>query len=193
MSPQKILTYLAFTLMALFGLLGGAFVIGEVFTDPGGWTAFWLSALWVVPLVALSVLALLRPEAAAQVFVPLTGAVALFTVLDSLAGIIPRDDWGPVAAIVVFALGVALAFLGLRRALLAGTLMVVAAVTQLVATMAGIAVHAGDGPGPGAGLGGSSGVVVLPLLVIGALFVEAGRLDGDQLHWHWPPTTHPAR
>ena len=49
-----------------------------------------------------------------------------------------------------------------------------------------------DGPGPAAGLGGSSGVVVLPLLVIGALFVEAGRRNGDQLHWHWPTTTHPA-
>jgi hypothetical protein len=193
MSQQKILTYVAFTLMALFGLLGAAFVIGEVFTDPGGWTAVWLSALWVVPLVGLSVLALFRPEAAARVFVPLTGAVALFTLLDSLVGIIPRDDWGPVAAIVVFALGVALAFLGLRHALLAGTLMVVAAVTQLVATMAGIAVRAGgDGPGPGAGLGGSSGVVVLPLLVIGALFVVAGRMEGDQLHWQWPPTTRPA-
>jgi hypothetical protein len=46
--------------------------------------------------------------------------------------------------------------------------------------------------GAGVGLGGSSGVVVLPILVIGALFVEAGRMEGDRLHWHWPPTTHPA-
>jgi hypothetical protein len=193
MSSPRLLKYVAFTLMALFGLLGGAFVIGETFTDPGGWTAVWVSALWVVPVLALSGFALLRPESAGPVFVVVTAVVALFTLADSIFGIIPRDDWGPVAAIVVFALGVALAFLGLRRALLAGTLMVTAAATQLVATVAGAAVHAaGDGPGPGAGLGGSSGVVVLPLLVVGALFVEAGRMEGDQLHWHWPPRTHPA-
>ena len=133
MPSPTILKYVAFTLMALFGLLGGAFVLGETFSDPGGWTAVWVSALWVVPLVAMSVFALLRPEAMAPVFVVVTAVVALFTLVDSLVGIIPRDDWGPVAAIVVFALGVALAFLGLRRALLAGTLMATAAVTQLVA------------------------------------------------------------
>ena len=193
MSSPKILKYVAFTLVALFALVGGAFVLGETFTDPGGWTAVWVSALWVVPVVAMSVFALLRPEAAAPVYVVVTAVVALFTLVDSLVGIIPRDDWGPVAAIVVFALGVALAFLGLHRALLAGTLMVTAALAQLVAMMAGALVHAGgDGAGAGVGLGGSSGVVVLPILVIGALFVEAGRMEGDQLHWHWPPTTHPA-
>ena len=194
MTSSKTLKYLAFTMMTLFGLFGGAFVIGEAFTDPGGWTAVWVTALWVVPVLALSGLALVRPESAGPVFVLVTAVVALFTLADSLFGIIPRDDWGPVAAIVVFGLGIALAFLGLRRALLAGTLMVTAAVTQLVATVAGVAVHAaGDGAGPGAGLGGSSAVVVLPLLVVGALFVEAGRIEGDQLHWHWPPTIHPAR
>jgi hypothetical protein len=161
--------------------------------DPGGWTAVWVSALWVVPLVALSVFALLRPESAGTVFVGVTGVVALFTLTDSLVGLIPRDDWGPVAAIVVFALGVALGFLGLRRSLLAGTLMVGLAVTQLLASLAGVAIRAGgDGTGPGASLGGSSGVVVLPILLIGALYVEAGRLDGEQLHWHWPKRPHPA-
>lgn len=193
MPSSKVLTYVAFTLMALFGLLGGAFVLGEIFTDPGGWTAVWVSALWLVPLVGLSAFALLRPEAAGPVLVVVTTVVALFTLADSLVGLIPRDDWGPVAAIVVFTLGVTLAFLGLHRALLAGSLMVGIALAQLVATLAGVAVHAGDGPGPGAGLGGSSGVVVLPLLVIGALFVEAGRMQGDHLHWHRASTAHPAR
>jgi hypothetical protein len=192
MQSSKILTYVAFTLMALFGLLGGAFVLGEVFTDPGGWTAVWLSALWVVPLVGLSLFGLLRPETAGPVFVVVTAVVALFTLADSLLDIVPRDDWGPVAAIVVFTLGVTLGFLGLHRALLAGSLMVGIALAQLVATLAGAAVHAA-GDGAGAGLGGSSGVVVLPLLVIGALFVEAGRMQGDHLHWHRASTAHPAR
>ncbi len=193
MTSSKVLRYVAFTLMTLFGLFGAMFVIGETFMDPGGWTAVWVSALWVVPLVALSVFALLRPETAGPVFVWVTGVVALFTLTDSLVGLIPRDDWGPVAAIVVFALGVALGFLGLRRSLLAGTLMVGLAVTQLLASLAGVAIRSGgDGAGPAAGLGGSSGVVVLPILLIGALYVEAGRLEGDQLHWHWPKRPHPA-
>ena len=192
MTSSRTLKYVAFTLMALFGLLGGMFVAGYAFEDPGGWAAVAMTAAWVVPLAALAVFALLRPEAAAPVFVGVTVVVGLFTLADSSVGIIPRDDWGPVAAIVVFALGVALAFLGLRRALLAGALMVAIALTQLVATMAGLAIHVtGDGGGPAAGLGTSSGVVVVPILVIGALFVTAGRAEGEHLHLHWPQI-HPA-
>jgi hypothetical protein len=192
MTSSKVLKYVAFALMAVFALVGGAFVIGETFSDPGGWAAVGVSALWVVPLVGLSVFALLRPEAAGPVFVGVTALVALFTVADSVFDIIPRDDWGPVTAIVVFALGVALTFLAVSQALLAGTLMVSVAVAQLVAMMAGVAVHSG-GDGARPGLGGSSGVVVLPLLVIGALLVEAGRMEGDHLHLHRPTRMHPAR
>jgi hypothetical protein len=123
----KVLRYTAFTLMALFGLLGSMFVIGEVFTDPGGWTAVWVTALWLVPLVVLSVLAAGNPEAVTPVFVWVTAALVVFTLADSAFGVVPRDDLGPVAAISVFALGVSLAFLGLHRARLAGLLMVVAA------------------------------------------------------------------
>jgi hypothetical protein len=101
-----------------------------------------------------------------------------------------------VTAVAVFALGVTQAFLGLHRQVLAGTLMVLTGVVQLVATVVGTAVHAGlrgEGvpagavPGVGALLGGSSGVVVVPLLVVGALFLLAGAL-ADQ-----PGRTPPAR
>ncbi len=188
----KVLRYTAFTLMALFGLLGTLFVTGYAFEDPGGWAAVVMTASWVVPMAALSVFALLRPAAAGQVFVWVTGAVVLFTLADSAFGIIPRDAWGPVAAIIVFALGVTLAFLGLNRPGLAGLLMIVAALSQLVATVIGFALHdGGGGPGAGAMLGGSSGVVVLPLLLTGALFVVAdlmaGGTEDDEVA---PPTAH---
>lgn len=181
----RVLRYTAFTAMTLFGVLGGLFVAGYAFEDLGGWPAAGLTALWVVPLVALSVFALRRPGAAGRVFVWLTAAVILFTVADSAIGIIPRDAWGPVAAIVVFALGVALAFLGLHRPRLAGLLMVVTGAAQLAATIIGVAVRQADGepgggPGLGAMLGGSSGVVVLPLLVVGVLFLVAGALDHER-------------
>jgi hypothetical protein len=189
----KVLRYTAFTSMALFGLLGGMFVAGYAFEDLGGWAAVGLTALWLVPLVALSAFALVRPEPAAPVLVGVTGAVALFSLADSAFGIVPRDAWGPVAAIAVFAAAVALAFLGLHRARLAGLLMVVLAVVQLAATMLGVAVHgAGEGPGPGALLGGSSGVVVVPVLVVGALFLLAGSLDHEPLRPSAPPRVRPA-
>jgi hypothetical protein len=101
----------------------------------------------------------------------------VFTVVDSAFGIVPRDDWGPVAAVVVFALGVALAFLGLHRARQAGLLMILAGIAQLTATLIGVVIEAADGQGPDATFGGSSGVVVLPLLIIGGLFLLAGSLE----------------
>lgn len=174
----SVLRYVAFTLMALFGLLGGLFVAGYAFEDPGGWAAVGMTALWVVPMVALSVFALRRPAAAGPVLVGVTATVAVFTLLDSVVGVIPRDDMGPVAAIVVFALGVVLAFLGLHRAGLAGLLMVAIALAQLAATMLVLMGAGGLGEGPGAGgmLTTSSGVVVVPLLVVGALFLVAGAM-----------------
>jgi hypothetical protein len=174
----KALSYAAFAVMALFGLLGAMFVAGEAFDDPGGWAAIAMTASWLVPLVALCVFAVLRPESAGPVLVAVTALVVGFTLADSAFGIIPRDDWGPVAAIAVFALGVALAFLGLRRAMLAGVLMVVAGLAQFAAALLVIAVRTtGEGPGPRGMLGGSSGVVIVPILVAGFLFVLAGSLD----------------
>ncbi|HEX5995538.1 MAG TPA: hypothetical protein VFY84_10390 [Jiangellales bacterium] len=177
----RVLRYVAFGVGALFGLFGGMFIAGNAFADPGGWPAAGMTALWAIPLVGICTFALLRPAAAGPVLIALTGMVAVFTIADSAFGIIPRDDWGPVAAIAVFALAVALAFLGLRRARLAGLLMVLAGLAQLTATLMGIAIEATDGPGPDAALGGSSGAVVVPLLVLGALFLLAGVLeDRDQ-------------
>jgi hypothetical protein len=178
--------------MAVFGLLGGLFVAGYAFEDPGGWAAVGMTALWVLPLVALSVFALLRPEAAAPAFIWVTFAVGLFTLADSAFGVIPRDEWGPVAAVVVFALGVALAFLGLHRAGLAGLLMIVTGLVQFAAIAVGVTVHeSGDGPGPGAMLGGSSGVVVMPLLLVGALFLLSGLLDHRPLRPGQAPRVRP--
>lgn len=189
----SVLRYVAFTLMALFGLLGGLFVAGYAFEDPGGWAAVGMTALWGVPLAAMSILALVRPAAAAPVFIAATALVAVFTLADSAFGIVPRDDVGPVAAIAMFALIVALAFLGLRRPGLAGLLMIVAALSQLAATVVGIAVHdGGEGPGMGAMLGGSSGVVVLPALVVGALFLIAGEISHESLRPGGAPRTRPA-
>ena len=44
--------YVAFTAMALVGLLGGMFIAGNTFADPGGWQAVGVTALWTIPMVA---------------------------------------------------------------------------------------------------------------------------------------------
>lgn len=190
----KALKYTAFTLMALFGLLGGLFVAGYAFEDPGGWDAVLMTAGWVLPMLALVVYALVRKEAAGPVFIAVTAFVGASTLLDSLLEIVPRDDVGPVLAISVFSLGVALAFLGLYRSTLAGLLLVVLALVQLAAMVLLHLVHGGlaEGPGLGAMLGGSSGVVVVPLLVIGILFLLAGGLAHEHLRIGHGPTASPA-
>lgn len=192
----KALRYTAFTLMALFGLLGGLFVAGSAFEDPGGWEAVLMTAGWVLPMLALVTYALVRKEAAGPVFVGVTTFVGLGTVLDSLLTVAPRDDWGPVLAVTVFSLGVALAFLGLYRARLAGVLLVALALVQLVATALGHLVHgslfSGEGPGLMALLGGSSGVVVLPLLLIGVLFLMSDSLTREPRKRTHQPRFRPA-
>lgn len=190
----KVLRYTAFTLMMVFGLFGGLFAAGYAFEDPGGWTAVLMTAGSVLPVIALAVYALVRKEAAGPVFVVVTAFVGLSTVLDSLVNVVPRDDWGPVLAVSVFSLGVALAFLGLYRATLAGLLMVVLAVVQLGSIVLLHMVHGGlaEGPGLGAMLGGSSGVVVLPLLVVGIIFLTAGTAAHEPVRIAHGPTARPA-
>jgi lysylphosphatidylglycerol synthetase-like protein (DUF2156 family) len=179
----KILRNLGFGAMTFFGVLGGLFVGGEAFDDPGGWAAAGLVLLWVAPTAGLCLLALRRPEQAVPVFLGVTAAVLTFTLVDGLFGVVPRDAWGPVTAIAVFALGVGLGFLGVRRTRLAGVLLVVAGLTQLVAVVADRGGH--GGARLGSMLGSSGGVVVLPLLVVGATYLVSAALAHEPLrHAH---------
>lgn len=192
MRIAKVLRRTAFTFMMAFGLLGTLFVAGYALDDPGGLTGIGMTAAWVLPMATLGALALVRPDTGAPVLTFATVMVLGFTLVDGIVGVVPRDDVGPVAAITVFALAVALAALGLRRAKLAGVLMVVTALVQLGATVLGAVVHGvGEGPGPGALLGSSSGVVVLPVLVAGAAFWLAGVYADEHVRPVWPQA-HPA-
>ena len=192
MRIAKVLRRTAFTFMMAFGLLGTLFVAGYALDDPGGLTGIGMTAAWVLPMVTLGALALVRPDTGAPVLTFATVMVLGFTLVDGIVGVVPRDDVGPVAAITVFALAVALAALGLHRAKLAGVLMVTTALVQLGATVLGAVVHGvGEGPGPGALLGSSSGVVVLPVLVAGAAFWLAGVYADEHVRPVWPQA-HPA-
>ncbi|HMM97099.1 hypothetical protein, partial [Phycicoccus sp.] len=188
----KILTYTAFGVMVLFGVVGGLFVAGYAFEDLSTWAAIGSTAAWLVPGVVLCLLALTTYSAVPTVFVGLTGLVSAVTILDSTLNLVDRDALGPVVAIGVFVVGVSLAVLALRETVLAGLLLVVLGVVQLAATSIGFLDEwrSGGGPGPGHLLTTSSGVIVVPLVVVGALFLVAGRLAHRSLRFrhHLPPT-----
>jgi hypothetical protein len=181
----RVLQSLAFGAMTLFGVLGTLFLGGYAVVAPGGWAGAMLTAAWVLPMVVLCTWGLLRPASAAPVFVGVTAALLLFTFANAVLRWVPRDSWGPVTAISVFALAVSLGFLGLHRARLAGALLVTAAFGQVGAVLAGFAVHGalgpGGGPGPRAMLATSSVVVLLPMLLVGALFLLASALAHEPL------------
>ena len=127
--------------------------------------------------------ALRRPDAAAPVLLGLAVVAALVTVLDAAFTVVDVDAVGPVMAIAVFATAVALGFLGLHREALSGLLLVFLGIAQFLATLLGHSGAGGPGGGPRIGdlITTSSGVVVVPLAVVGLLYLVAGALD------HEPP------
>lgn len=182
MRTAKVVRYTAFSLMMLFCTLGGLFAAGYAFDDPGGLAAVGLTLGWLVPVAGLSALALLRPDWGGPVLIGVTALAIAFSWADTVFQLIPTDSWGPVGSMSLLGLGVALGFLGLHRSKLAGWLLVIASAAQMLGIVIGsLRMGDGDGPGPGAMLGGSSGVVVLPLLVIGVLFVIAGSISHEHL------------
>ena len=191
----KVLRYAAFTLMMLVGLLGALFVAGYAFSDLSIWVAIASTAAWLLPTVLLAVVVLRHPNESAPWLVALTALVAVLTVLDSVFAVVDRDALGPVAPIAVSALAVSLAVLGLRRASLAGLLLVLLGVTQLGATALGFGGEARGGGGPTLGdlLTMSGGVVVAPVVVVGLLYLVAGALSHESPRIrHLPPSAHPA-
>lgn len=191
----RLLTNLAFAVMVLFGVIGGLFVAGYAFEDLSTWAAIGGTAAWLVPTVVLCLLTFSPHPAVPTVFVVLSGLVATFTILDATIHLVDRDLLGPVAAIGVFALAVSLAFLGRRRMSLTGLLLVGLGVIQLIATSIGFLGEWRGGGGPGLGdlLTTSSGVIVVPMLLAGTLFLVAGGMAHQSgRFWHLPPATHPA-
>lgn len=176
----RVVRGLAVGIVAAFGLFGALFAAGETFADPGGWAAVGLVAAWGVPLVALVLLALRRPELAGRVL-PWALLVASVSLVLDAAGAYPRDT-GPVGTITMFAVAVPCGLLGLHRAFRAGTLVLAAAAVQLVAAV----VERGQtGASLREVLGGSTGALVVPFLVCAALLLLTAVLERyDARHPH---------
>jgi hypothetical protein len=168
---SKVLRYTAFGATILVGVLGGAFIVAETLTDPGGAAGALLSAAWTVPTAILATYALARPAPAAAALTAVAIAVAACVAIDEMVGIVPRDKVGPVGAIAVVAAGVALGFLGLRRPARAGGLLVLVATANLVGVLGRMLVA--EGGSIRHAFGGSSGAAAVPVLVLGVLFLLA--------------------
>ena len=180
----RALRFVAFGLMLFYAVLGTAFIVGSTMMDPGGDPAIVLSACWFVPMIVLAVYALRRPETATRVLTVVAALVAVFVVLDEVYAIVPSDEIGPVAAISVFAVAVALGSLGLHRPARAGRLLLLVGAASLVSVFAKLLEsEAGQ---PDAALGGSSAAAAIPALIIGGLFLLAAsrkpRPDGEAPH-----------
>lgn len=183
MAAARVFRWTAFILALLMGAVGGLFTAGYAFEDPGGWAAVGLTAAWLLPLAVLSVLALWRPDVAGPVIAGLILLLFLVGVGDAVLGGLLRR-LGPVGGVSLLVVAVALGFLGLKRSRMAGLLLVSAAVLQMIGVAVGFLMAprvAGEGPGVGALLGGSSGVLVVPVLVLGLLFLVAASAGGERL------------
>ena len=157
-----------------FGLVVGVagfvalFVVGETFTDPGGWRAVALLASWTVPLAAICVIVRWRPDRGVWLLATLTALVLAWDVWLTIDPALWRrieDQSGPVHAIAVLALAAAVALLGLERARPAGALLVLIAV--------------GTGLTASRGVGGAPVLVLLTAvpLIAGAFYLASAAMS----------------
>jgi hypothetical protein len=129
-----------FGLMALSTFFFGAFIIGDTFTDPGGWKAAGLVAAWAVPLAGLAALSWLRPGWAVYALAVLSAAVigvSVWFALSPQAWRAFEDQHGPIRAVVTFVLVAAIAVLGLKRTAVAGILLLAVGVIPLAVSSLG--------------------------------------------------------
>ncbi len=180
---SKVLSAVALVVLLLMSLAGSLFAAGYAFSDLPLWQPILGSLLWLAIAVGLTFVVLRFPEVAVQVMLAVTAVVALLIVLDGTLGIFRRDELGPVATVLLLAVLVPLAFLGLRRPVLAALMLATLALVQLLGAGL-IRSGVGDDAPFVALLRGSSGIVVLPTLLAAALFLVAGLLAHDSWRLH---------
>jgi hypothetical protein len=129
-----------FGLMALSTFFFGAFVIGDTFTDPGGWKAAGLVAAWAVPLAGLAALSWFRPGWAVYALAVLSAAVigaSIWFAVSPEAWRSFEDRHGPIRAVLIFVLMAAIAVLGLKRTSVAGILLLAVGVIPVMVSSLG--------------------------------------------------------
>jgi hypothetical protein len=154
-----------------FGALALLFVIGEILDDPGGSQAALFVIAFVVPLALLVFLVLKKVTFIKPLMLIITGATTLFGVVTA---IMPRQ-WesyrftnGPVLAIAVLVITIAMALWARYEARLAGLLMMAITLLPLIAESLGQGrVH----------IGGSSFALMFPGALAGLLITLSVERD----------------
>lgn len=187
----KWLKYVAFVLMILWSAAFGLFAAGYALEDPGGLSGAVIVGVPAAVVLLLAVLALWRPGWAAPVFVILTALAIAVAVADAFRIGFDRNLVGPLGAVSSLVVAAGLGFLGLSRTKLAGLLLVILSLASFGVLMAGTVRAGPDRPPLSAILTGSSGVGLVPMLLVGALFLVAGWLLHEGRHDVAPATTGP--
>jgi peptidoglycan/LPS O-acetylase OafA/YrhL len=127
-------------------------------------------ALWLVPMVGLSLFAWFRCDRARPILTALTAmvvALSVWYVFDSHAWRTFENAHGPVRGIAIFALSAAIAVFGYRRPRWGGILLLVACVIPVLLS----ALASG-------GFGMSSlGALTAPAIITGALYLWSSGIE----------------
>ncbi|MGA8048117.1 MAG: hypothetical protein WCA30_17815 [Dermatophilaceae bacterium] len=181
-TTAKVLKYAAFGVLIVVAVLGGAFAAGYAFQDLPFRAAALGTVIALAFIVTMSVLALRRTDVAVTALLVITAGLSVLALVDGRWDVFTRDVNGPVMTVLLLITAAPLAVLGLRRAFEAGVMILILGVAQLVGTGIAHAVASGQFEW-GLLLRGSGGVVVLPLLLGGLLFILAGRSDHETPHF----------
>lgn len=157
------------TFLCVSTLFIGLFVVGETFADPGGWRAAGLTALWLLPMMALSVLAWYRPAWATIPLAILTAgtiALAIWFAADPAGWREFMDRTGPVRALVTFAITLPIGLLGWRKPLTGGVMLLVLGLAPVTVSLIG------------SGFGAASLIAVsTPPVITGVLYLLAEIIE----------------
>lgn len=141
--PQRRATALRRTgaaIMAVFTVLAGVFIGGYAMQDPGGNTGLLMTLAWVLPMLILAAGAWFWPAPTAPLLLALSSAfiaACVWLAFDPAALREFISENGPVIAVSVVTLSFPAAVLGLKRAALAGWLLVALGVLPLLITIIG--------------------------------------------------------
>lgn len=172
---SDLLKHIGFVLMGVEVMFGTIFIAGYALADPGGWKGAALVSLWLVPLAVLCALAWRRPDVAAPLLAGLTALVVALSVWFAFGDAAWRsfeDRNGPVRALAVFVVAGAVAVLGWWRPASAGLMLVALSVAPYAATI----VRTGTTHLAATSLG----VVALPALLAGVLYLLSARLHAHR-------------
>jgi hypothetical protein len=188
-TTAKVLRFVAFGVLVVFAVLGGAFAAGYAFEDLPFRAAALGTVVALAYVVTLSVLALRRTDVAVTVMLVITAVLSVLALVDGRWDVFTRDVNGPVMSVLLVITTAPLAVLGLHRAVEAGVMILLLGVAALVG--AGIADALASGRFEwGMLLRGSGGVVVIPLLLGGVLFLLAGLSAHETPHFLPPHGAH---